>query len=138
MTENEQTAIQPKRGAPLGNTNALKHGFYSKQLRAMRADGPLPEEITDRIGLSDEIAMLRLFTRRLIRMGSDIEDLETAISLLRVLCLASTTLTRLLRTQALFAQENELADAISQALDELAPVLFPPEQLESSKPAWRI
>ena len=105
MTEIETALTTPKRkrGAPKGNTNALKHGFYSKQLRTMRADGPLPEEITDRMGLSDEIAMLRLYTRRLIRMGAEIEDLDTAISLLRVLCLASTTLTRLLRTQALFS-----------------------------------
>lgn len=123
-----KTTSPRKRGAPPGNLNALKHGFYSRQLKPMRKDGPIDSGAADALNLGDEIAMLRLFIRRVIHMGAEVEDLEAAIALLRVLCLATTTLTRLLKTQQLFGQDD-FGLAIQQAIDELAPVLFGPELL---------
>jgi len=37
-TESNETSTQQRRGAPTGNTNALKHGRYSQLLRAADAD----------------------------------------------------------------------------------------------------
>jgi len=51
-------------GAPAGNTNALKHGFYSTQLRS----GDLADLETYQFsGLIDAITMLRVVIRRVPR-----------------------------------------------------------------------
>ena len=73
-----------RRGAPHGNKNALKHGFYSRQFK--KAD-LVDLESADFIGLKDEITMLRVFMRRVIQLGKDVNELPHTISLLRVLCL---------------------------------------------------
>ena len=82
------------RGAPPGNRNALKHGFYARKLKRSDLSGI---ETCDDAGLQDEIAMLRVFIRRVIELGKDVDTLPEAVSLLRVLCFASTSLTRLLQ-----------------------------------------
>ena len=108
-----------KPGAPPGNLNALKHGFYSKQLKRVKADldGLDTAEFS---GLTDEIQLLRVFIRRVIDLGKDVDRLDDALSLLRGLCLASTTLTRLLKTHhALASGEDDVTLAIRQALDEI-------------------
>jgi hypothetical protein len=106
-----------KRGAPRGNTNALKHGFYARRLKKQDLAG-LENCPSD--GLQDEIAMLRVFIRRVIELGRDTDNLSEAVDLLRVLCLASTSLNRLIKTQHLLAPaEDEFTAAINQALEEL-------------------
>ena len=53
-------------GAPKGNTNALKHGIYSKRIQA--ADLPMVEPIRATIGsIDDELLMVRLQLRRILR-----------------------------------------------------------------------
>jgi hypothetical protein len=108
-----------KRGAPPGNLNALKHGFYSKQLKNAKAD--LDDlDAGEFSGLQDEITLLRVFTRRVVDLGQDVDRLDEALSLLRGLCLAATTLTRLLKTQHILASgDDDVTRAIRQALDEL-------------------
>ena len=50
-----------KRGGQAGNTNALKHGFYTKNFSLAERRGL---EATKEIVLADEIALLRVLIRR--------------------------------------------------------------------------
>src|SRR5512146_2641399 len=95
----EQSFPSPRRrGAPLGNTNALKHGFYSRRFKRTDIKDLDACEFS---GLKDEITMLRVYIRRVIEMSNGMQDFYEAMTLLRVLCLASDSLTRLLKTQNL-------------------------------------
>ncbi len=90
-------AARRRRGAPPGNTNALKHGFYSRAFREI--DCHDLEQVTFQ-GLQDEITMLRVFIRRVTEISQSITTFPEAVSLLRVLSLASISLTRLLTTES--------------------------------------
>ena len=50
-----------KRGGQPGNTNALKHGFYTKNFSLAECQGL---EATKEIVLADEITLLRVLIRR--------------------------------------------------------------------------
>ncbi len=83
----------PRRGAPLGNHNAFKHGFYARRInRDLSA-----EETTNLKSLVDEIALIRVFTRRLVESCHPSADLKELADILRILCLASASITRILR-----------------------------------------
>jgi len=108
-------------GAQPGNTNALKHGFYSRQLKRL---DHLDLESCRFAGLNDEITVLRVYLRRLIELGKDLHSFPEMLSLVRVMCLASTSLTRLLKTQNLVVSPSDerarLRDqAIAEVLSEL-------------------
>jgi hypothetical protein len=107
-----------RRGAPSGNTNAIKHGFYARHFKKKDMDDLEKSSLGS---VADEIALLRVFTRRVVELGIHVEDLSQAVDLLRVLCLASSSLNRLLRTQKLLAPEenDEVGRAISEALSEV-------------------
>jgi len=112
-----------RRGAPHGNKNALKHGFYSRQFN--KADLVDLEKV-EFVGLKDEIIMMRVFMRRVIQLGKDVNELPHAISLLRVLCLASASLMRLLKTQHfLGAEQDKNALALREILDDLTEAMVP-------------
>jgi hypothetical protein len=110
------------RGAPKGNVNAVKHGFYTRRLHKRDLIGV---ESTDVTGLIEEIALIRVFTRRLLEsIGPDTDAYELA-EFLRALCLASSTLTRIIKTQFLIAaagpgMDNEISEAIKQVNAEFA------------------
>lgn len=109
------------RGAPAGNVNALKHGFYSKQFKAAELkDLDLLLEAGSQANLIDEIAMLRVTIRRTLELAKGIDDVETAIKWLSVLGASATRIASLLRTQKILgsSQNNEL-DAIALALEQL-------------------
>jgi hypothetical protein len=111
-----QPPISRGPGAPKGNLNALKHGFYSRQLTA--ADLADLAEIDDQFDLQDEAGLMRVYIRRLIERAGNPQDVQQAASLVRILCLASLTLNRLLRTRATLrfgANQDRLAvlDALS-------------------------
>ena len=67
MTTTSNTAIAAKqpvarrRGGQPGNTNAVKHGFYTKNFSPAECQGL---EATQGVVLSDEIALLRVLIRR--------------------------------------------------------------------------
>jgi hypothetical protein len=115
MPDKRQRGGQPK------NRNALKHGFYSRtfqDLEHLDLDAALAE------GLDNEIAMLRVITRRVLDLGAGVDDLDTATKLLGVLGAASTRLAGLLRTQKLLGTDQTntalaLQDALSQVVLEL-------------------
>ena len=107
-------------GAPPGNHNALKHGFYTRRLKKRDLTGV---EATDVSSLVEEIALIRLFTRRLVESCIPDADFYELADILRILCLASTTITRLTKTQYLLSTSNtgfddELAEAIRQVNEE--------------------
>ena len=60
---------EKKRGAPRGNQNARKHGFYSNVLsEAERQDF---EQATSVEGVDDEIALLRVRIKSVVANGPD-------------------------------------------------------------------
>ena len=119
--QNTPSDPQPPRkaGAPPGNTNALKHGFYSRRFKRI--------DLTDLenhsfSGLQDEITMLRVYTRRVIELSTGLDNLPDAVSLLRVLSMAMISLSRLMRTQHLLGGDrgDEISLALDQALEQLS------------------
>ena len=108
-----------KRGGQPGNTNSLKHGYYSTRFSLA--------DLTDLenhsfSGLQDEITLLRVFTRRVVELSTDLENLPEAVSLLRVLSMAMISLSRLMRTHHLLGGDrgDEISLALDQALKQLS------------------
>ena len=84
-----------KRGAPLGNKNALKHGFYARQYK------PVDQQDLDSLpsfSLTDEIDLVRVNIRRLLDSGQTVSTFSETLDLVRALTLATANLTRLMRT----------------------------------------
>ena len=111
---------EPKRkpGGQPGNSNALKHGFYAGQ--------PLPAEVVpaqvDEVqGLHEEIAMLRIFMRRVMLQSDHPMDHRELLDTMRALSLASLSIARLLKVQHLiYGGTNEIEDIISQAITQVS------------------
>ena len=109
----------PRRGAPLGNLNALKHGFYSRRFKKSDLAGL---EDCDFDGLKDEITIMRVFIRRFIEQCSDSTGLYETAGILRILCLATVSLTRLIKTKTqhlLVSDPDDLFGDLRQALEEV-------------------
>jgi hypothetical protein len=99
-----------RRGAQPGNTNALKHGFYSRQL----------QETSQGNTLDEEISMLRTVIRRVFdHLQEDDLGLGTLSKALDTLGSASTRLARLLRAKKELDNASVENDAFAQALDEV-------------------
>jgi hypothetical protein len=109
--------VKKKRGAQPGNANAVSHGFYSRHFKeAETAD--LDALLSD--GLQDEIAMLRVMTRRVMDLGNEVQDVGQVANLLGVLGVSATRLAGLLRTQKLLGGDGgDAARAISEALAQM-------------------
>jgi hypothetical protein len=104
-----------KRGGQAGNTNALKHGFYTKNFTLAERQGL---EATKEIVLADEIALLRVLIRRFsgqVLAGQGVPLNESAQHL-AVLRLAS-----LLRTNHMLggSETSGLTQALSLVLAEI-------------------
>ena len=85
-----------KRGAPRGNTNALKHGFYSKVLQEQGPAGVSRSVVMDFRG---EIVVIKDLIFRLYKQGFTSKDAEETASCLRAISWASLALCRLVQTQ---------------------------------------
>jgi hypothetical protein len=119
-----------RRGAPLGNMNNFKHGFYSRRLKKRDLTGV---ESTDVAGLVEEIALIRVFTRRLVESFNPDADFYEHADILRMLCVASTAITRVIRAQYLISSagsgmDDEITEAIRQVNAELTAKLSPSVQ----------
>jgi hypothetical protein len=124
-----------RRGAQPGNTNALKHGFYARNLPLNDTAGldDLPLD-----ALADEITLLRILIRRVAENIGPDQSLEKSAEYLRVVTFSMTCLTRLMRTQTYIGinppRQNPFQDLLHQALRELAveresePLLTEPKQ----------
>ena len=110
-----------KVGAPYGNHNALKHGFYSRRFRNLEM-GDL-EVVT--ASLIDEIAGLRVAARRILEISEDLgEDPMKAILALNYFGLTCTRIASLVRTHhALTGGSDETQSAISIALARVVEIL---------------
>jgi hypothetical protein len=100
-----------KRGAPQGNQNARKHGFYSRALnKAEQLDFELATGVE---GLDDEIALLRIRIRAL---------LENEPENIRYIVQATNALVRLVRARYDISKEDRkgLKEAIGNVLREVA------------------
>jgi hypothetical protein len=116
MTDNSSS--KRSRGAQPNNTNAVKHGFYSRQFQHLESSDL---DIALLNGLDDEIALLRVIIRRVFEYtNSADQNLETWSTALGTLGSAATRLAHLLRTQKLLGgQEENASSALSQALAEV-------------------
>jgi len=100
-----------KRGAPLGNRNALTHGFYAKSLtEAEKLELNKARTIE---GIDDEIALLRVKIQALI--ANDPENITLLLD-------ATGTLARLVRIRYRLSpkEEHGVKEAITKVLTELA------------------
>ncbi|MFC2022282.1 hypothetical protein ACFLTR_03630 [Chloroflexota bacterium] len=103
--------MKGKRGAPKGNQNAKKHGFYSKVLdEAERLDFELATSVE---GIDNEIALLRVKIKSLL--GRDPENIKLIMQ-------ATNTLARLVRTRYNISKEDKkgLKEAIGNVLRDVA------------------
>jgi len=103
--------VNRKRGAPRGNQNARKHGFYSKVLDEVeRLDLELAQGVE---GVDDEIALLRVKIKSILE--SDPENI-------RLIMEATNTLARLVRTRYNITKEQKkgLKEAIGNVLKDIA------------------
>jgi hypothetical protein len=100
-----------KRGAPKGNQNARKHGFYSRALT--EAEKVNLEEASFVEGIDQEIAFLRMKLRELAEQHPDRIELQFE---------AANTIARLLRTRYQISREQKksLKEAIAKVLTEVA------------------
>lgn len=105
------------RGAPKGNLNALKHGFYSRLFHASETDDLSPDRLTS---LENEIKLLRVMIRRTMELADGIDDLREATRVLDALGSASARLSALLRVHnALNKTDSSLLDELSIAIQEV-------------------
>ena len=100
-----------KRGAPKGNQNARKHGFYAKVLdEAEQLDFELASGVE---GIDDEIALLRVKIKSILE--NDPENIKLIMQ-------ATNALERLIRTRYKITKEQRkgLKEAIGNVLRDVA------------------
>ncbi len=100
-----------KRGAPKGNQNARKHGFYSKVLdEAEQLDFELATGVE---GIDDEIALLRVKIKSILENDPDN---------IKLIMQATNTLAKLVRTRYNISKEDKkgLKEAIANVLRDVA------------------
>jgi hypothetical protein len=123
----EKNVLRRKRGAQFCNNNARKHGFYSNRLPKADLRGVDNTFINS---LEDEIVMMRVFLRRLVAHSAEVHTLEQELELMRAVCLATLSITRMIRTQHYItpydSENSRLLDAALTELMEENPELFPP------------
>ena len=107
-------------GAPGGNSNSAKHGFYGSTFE--------PGEIADLIalaaddGLDDEIAAARVAVRRVMNKLMVLDDYHRGTkSNAHLVFVGVNTVARLIRTRRLLTGESadNIVGALATALDEL-------------------
>ena len=102
---------QGRRGAPKGNQNARKHGFYSKVLDEVeKLDFELAAGVE---GIDDEIALLRVKIKSLLE--HDPENVKLIMQ-------ATNTLAGLVKTRYNISKEDRkgLKEAIGNVLRDVA------------------
>jgi len=100
-----------KRGAPKGNQNARKHGFYTRVLdEAEQLDFELASGVE---GIDDEIALLRVKIKSILE--SDPENIKLIMQV-------TNALERLIRTRYKITKEQRkgLKEAIGNVLRDVA------------------
>ena len=106
-----ENKVNRKRGAPAGNKNAIKHGFYSKIFEG--TDSRDFEKATGIEGIDEEIALMRLEIKKAISGG----DKKNILLLIK----AVGALEKLIRTryQINSSQRKGLKQAINTVFKEV-------------------
>lgn len=106
-----------KTGGQPGNTNALKHGFYSRLFRAIDIQD-LP---TLELKLEDEIAAARVAGRRMLEISDKITDPRHSILALAIFSTHLTHIAMLMRTHAILTgNSSDTAETITKAIHTVA------------------
>ena len=118
-----------KRGGQPGNTNAFKHGFYTKNFSLAERRGL---ETVKGVVLGEEIALLRVLIRRFaeeILSSQTATPMETAGNL-AVISEAMLRLASLLRTDHMLGgtQSSTFFEQLSLALEEITNENAPEER----------
>ncbi len=122
---NPTSTSQRRRGAQLGNKNALKHGFYARRVPELQ-DAALEALDTEFPGLEEEILVLRVYIRRMLEQSGSYYRLHDGLSVVRTLSLALATLVRLIREHRyLTANPTETQAILRQAREDIAYVEDP-------------
>jgi len=103
--------LKKKRGAPKGNQNARKHGFYSQALN--ESEKLRLEQARGTEGIDEEIAILGAKLRELIHTHHERLDLHFE---------AANTIARLVRTCYSITREQKksLKEVITKVLTDIA------------------
>jgi hypothetical protein len=107
-----------REGAQPGNLNALKHGFYSKHMRA--------DELTDLAkvtaqNLNGEIGLTRVAARRVLALIDEAKTTEEKVALLNAITMAAMRVASLLKTKNFLAGSNDdMGAALQEALKDVA------------------
>jgi len=116
MTDTPPAPPRRRRGAPLRNLNALKHGFYARKYRQADLEDLADCKFT---GLKEEMTMLRVYMRSVIEQSSSASSLAESIDVLRVLAMAAASLTRMARTQKFLDGSGQTLEGLSELLAEV-------------------
>ena len=112
--------VKRKSGGQPGNLNAFKHGFYSRRFRAVEI-ADLGTVLADSV--DDEIALLRVVTRRLFELAeSEAETLSDWESITSTLGASATRISGLIRTQQMISggSGNDIVTLLSESIGIVA------------------
>jgi hypothetical protein len=105
------------RGAPKGNLNALKNGFYSRLFHQVETNDLANDPSTS---LEHEITLLRVMIRRTMELADGMDDLKEATRVLDALGAAASRLANLLRAQKNLSENHaQLRDELSIAIQQV-------------------
>lgn len=110
---NQQQSKKRKRGAPLGNKNALKHGFYSDLFNRFTVSHDLDHPYD----LSSEINLLRVLIKNAVSKNMDIQSGQRAMTMLNCISNATARLAILIRITTLQGGSSSSNDSISRGLE---------------------
>ena len=109
-----------KRGGQPGNTNALKHGFYTKNFSLAERRGL---QAVEGVVLGDEIKLLRVLIRRFAEQiqGSQDVSLNESAQHLAVISEAMLRLASLLRTDNMLggSEYDTIGASLSRAMNSV-------------------
>jgi len=110
--------MKKKRGAQLGNKNALQHGLYSAAFKAEENRLLGESSATD---LTAEIELIRVMNTRFLEslQTSQPLDPETQLSALRVVTLSSQAIMGLIRLQSQRTVANKEMDDIMRQISSI-------------------
>ncbi len=121
MSEKQNTSVpHPARRQHVrtGDARTRRQGFYSRAWKLAGATDLVP---LNPCSLEEEVALLRLYIRRLVEADQAETDLKTMQDLIRTLSVACQTIVRLVKAQNGLHrdEESELQQAVEQALREV-------------------
>jgi hypothetical protein len=130
-------AIKRRRGAPLGNANAFKHGFYSARLTPAEKQALDSQRAPN---LQEEIDMLTNSIVNLLEStsGDNLLTWKQALDQLRAVTLAVSAKTCLMRLQASLQKKLAEVDGMEDRLAEFLTSDFEeiPEPLAEGDPPF--